>query len=300
MNCTVICLGKQLQTFVVHPQWGTKFMASARPGVEDQGNLIGRSLAADGRIGFLGQTMTQQPVGVLVAATDSAGRRGTTCAPARQVNALCLRNTSEVALSVSPKFFSTSVPLAPFILTNATNSMFVRFGHGRTHPMIENFVFILNNGIRTGVNDFLPDTPLLQQVNDTEFHPKAYEWESSGQAFTRMIDGCDTLVACPLLDGSGAVVLQSEGTYGPDNVVIVSPTNEVRQRIINPYPESRFFMPSDRFWFYAISVDVTGVVLNIQVLRRLEKYSRDAAPLYEATYEPASMQLTKLEWKPWT
>ena len=166
--------------------------------------------------------------------------------------------------------------------------------------MIQNFVFILNNGTKTGVGEFLPDMPLLQQINDPEFHPKAYEWESSGQTFTRMIDGSDTLTAYPLLDGSGLVVLQSEGTYGPDNVVILDPTNEVRQRIINPYPGSRYFMTGDRFWFDAISVDVTGVVLNIQVMRKLEKYSRDAAPLYEATYEPASMKLVKLEWKPWT
>ena len=52
--------------------------------------------------------------------------------------------------------------------------------------MIQNFVFILNNGIKTGVDEFLPDIPLFQQINDPEFHPKAYEWESSGQRFTRM------------------------------------------------------------------------------------------------------------------
>lgn len=61
--------------------------------------------------------------------------------------------------------------------------------------MIQNFVFILNNGIRTKVGEFLPYVPLLQQINDPEFHPGAYAWESGGRAFTRLIDGCETITA---------------------------------------------------------------------------------------------------------
>lgn len=117
--------------------------------------------------------------------------------------------------------------------------------------MIQNFVFILNNGIRTGVGKYLPDVPLLQQINDPELHPSAYAWESEGRAFTRLIDGRDTLTARALPDGSGIVVLQDHDTHGSGNVMVLDPTNEVLRRIINPYGTSRYFMAGDRFWFDA-------------------------------------------------
>ncbi len=166
--------------------------------------------------------------------------------------------------------------------------------------MIQDFVFVLNNGIRKGVHEFLPSVPLLQQINDPEYHPRAYEWESDGQIYTRLIDGCDTLTARLLPDGSGVAVLQAEDVYGPDNVVIVEPTNEVRQRIINPYRDSRFFMPGDKFSFYGITSEPTEFVLDIQAQRKLAKCAGDAMPIYEATYDPESLKLLKLEWKPWT
>lgn len=166
--------------------------------------------------------------------------------------------------------------------------------------MIQNFVFILNNGIRTKVGEFLPDVPLLQQINDPEFHPRAYAWESGGHAFTRLIDGCETMTARALPDGSGIVVLQDHDTYGSDNVVILDPTNDVRRRVINPYSTSRYFMAGDRFWFDALSVHAGEVALNIQVHRKLPGKPYDASPLYEACYDPSSWSLKELGWKPST
>jgi hypothetical protein len=166
--------------------------------------------------------------------------------------------------------------------------------------MIQNFSFILNNGVRTKVGEFLPSVPIIQQINDPEYRPSAYAWESDGQTFERFIDGCDTLTARMLPDGSGIVVVQDEGSYGSDNAVILNPMNEIRERISNPYRKSRFFIPGDKFWFDAVSIEPATVVLNIQAQRKIAKYPHDAVPIYEATYDPASMQLLRMEWKPWT
>lgn len=58
--------------------------------------------------------------------------------------------------------------------------------------MIQNFVFILNNGIKIKVGEFLPSVSLLQQINGREFDPKVYERQSGDQTFTRLIDSGDT------------------------------------------------------------------------------------------------------------
>lgn len=166
--------------------------------------------------------------------------------------------------------------------------------------MIKNFSFILNNGARTIVGEFLPSVPIIQQINDQKYRPNAYVWESGEQTFMRPIDSRDTLTARMLPDGSGIIVIQDEGLYGSDNAVVLSPTNEIRERISNPYRKSRFFLPGDRFWFDAVSIEPASVVLNIQVQREIKKYERDAAPMYEATYDPASMQFLDIKWKPWT
>lgn len=166
--------------------------------------------------------------------------------------------------------------------------------------MIKNFVFMLYNGIRTLPGEFLADVPLLQQINDPDFHPKAYEWESGGQRFTRPIDGCDTLAASALPDGSGIALLQSERSYGSDNVALLGPTNVIHQRIINPYRLSKYFMAGDVFWFDAVTIQANEAALNIQVTRKLPGRPYDARPLYKAIYDPLSWKVTSLEWTPGT
>ncbi|WEN14807.1 hypothetical protein PY254_16480 [Rhodanobacter sp. AS-Z3] len=166
--------------------------------------------------------------------------------------------------------------------------------------MIKNFVFILHNGIRTPPGVFLTDVPLLQQINDPDFHPKTYEWESDGKIFTRPIDGCETLTAHLLPDGSRIAVLQNENTYGPDNVAILDATNGLCQRITNPYRNSRFFVAGDRFWFDSISINQGEIILHIQVHRELPGKPYDFTPSYMATYKPALLKLIQLEWRPQT
>ena len=165
--------------------------------------------------------------------------------------------------------------------------------------MIHNFLFVLNNGLKTMVGQYLPSVPILEQINDPAFHPKAYEWENEGQTHTRWIDE-STLTARPLHDGTGVVVLQSAMVYGADNVVILDATNELRQRIVNPYRNSRFFMAGDQFRFDAIKVGAEEVILNIQVHRKLPGKPYDASPIYEASYDPVTWNLKKIEWKPAT
>lgn len=168
------------------------------------------------------------------------------------------------------------------------------------HPMIQNFVFILNNGIRTGVGKYLPDVPVLQQINDPEFHPRAYAWKSGGRAFTRLIDGDDTLTACLMPDGSSIAVLQSEEHYGSDNVVVLNAKNELLRRIANPYRSSKFFTAGDEFSFYGVTASGDDAILHIQVHRKLPGKPYDAAPIYEASYDPSTWDLKKIEWKPVT
>ncbi|WP_426687634.1 hypothetical protein [Rhodanobacter ginsengiterrae] len=166
--------------------------------------------------------------------------------------------------------------------------------------MIHNFVYILNNGIKTGVGEFLPDIPLLQQINDPEYQPKAYEWESDGQIFTRPIDDCDTLTACLMPDGGSIAVLQSEEHYGSDNVVVLDAKNELLRRIVNPYRSSKFFTAGDKFSFYGVTVSGDDAILHIQVHRKLPGKPYDAAPIYEASYDPSTWDLKKIVWKPVT
>lgn len=166
--------------------------------------------------------------------------------------------------------------------------------------MIHNFLLVLNNGSKTRIGEYLPSVPILEQINNPAFHPKAYEWENDGQTYTRLIDGNTTLAARPLPDGTGVVVLQSAHVYGADNVVILDPTNEPRRRIVNPYRNSRFFMTGDQFWFDAITVGAEDVILNIQVHRKLAGKPYDASPIYAASYDPMTWTLKKLEWKPAT
>ena len=168
------------------------------------------------------------------------------------------------------------------------------------NPMIHDFLFILNNGIKTKVGEYLPSVPILDQINDPAYRPKAYEWESEGETYTRLIDGNETVTARPLSDGTGVVVLQSEDTYGSNNVIILNPANEMLRRITNPYRTSKFFMNGDRFWFDAIKVSGKEVFLNIQVHRKLAGRSHDAVPIYEANYDPMTWNLKKIEWKPAT
>jgi hypothetical protein len=166
--------------------------------------------------------------------------------------------------------------------------------------MIHNFVYVLNNGMKAKIGEFLPSVPLLQQINSPEYRPKAYEWENDDQTVTRLIDDCDTLTACLLPDGSGIVVLQSEEHYGADNVVVLDAANELRQRIVNPYPSSKFFMAGDRYSFYGVAVNGDDAILHIQVHRELPGKPYGATPIYEATYDPATWRLKKIEWKPVT
>ena len=166
--------------------------------------------------------------------------------------------------------------------------------------MIQNFLVVRNNGLKTGLGEFVASVPMLEQINNPAFHPKAYEWENDGRTYTRSVDGDETLTAKPLPDGSGVIVLQNANIHGSDNVVIFTPTNEIHQRIINPYKASRFFMEGDRFWFDAIRLNDDGVILNIQVQRDRPGKPHDALPVYEASYDPVTWQLAKLEWKPWT
>src|SRR5690348_7961178 len=84
--------------------------------------------------------------------------------------------------------------------------------------MIQNFVYVLNNGLKTKVGEYLPSVPLLQQINDPEYRPKAYQWENDGRTFTRQIDGHDTRTAHLLPDGDRIIVLQAQAHYGADNV----------------------------------------------------------------------------------
>lgn len=69
--------------------------------------------------------------------------------------------------------------------------------------MIRNFMVVRNNGLKTRIGEFVDSVPMLEQINNPAFHPKAYEWENDGQTCTRLVDGSDTLTAEPLPDGSG-------------------------------------------------------------------------------------------------
>lgn len=123
---------------------------------------------------------------------------------------------------------------------------------------------------------------------------------TTGRVYTRPVDGSATLTAQPLPDGQGIVVLQSADRFGSDNVVVLSPSGEIRARITNPYRDSNFFVPGDSCCFDSIGVGGGKIVLGIQVRRHLQGKPRDALPLYEAHYDPATLKLTKLEWVPWT
>lgn len=166
--------------------------------------------------------------------------------------------------------------------------------------MIQNFVYVLNNGLKTKVGEYLPSVPLLQQINDPEYRPKAYQWENDGRTFTRQIDGHDTRTAHLLPDGDGIIVLQAQAHCGADNVIVLDAANELLRRIVNPYRTSKFFMNGDEFWFYGITVRGDDVILNIQVQRKLAGRSHDAVPIYEASYDPMTWDLKKIEWKPAT
>jgi|GEM_PF-3456946 len=166
--------------------------------------------------------------------------------------------------------------------------------------MIQNFLVVRNNGLKTVPGEFVESVPILEQINNPAFHPKAYEWESDGRTYTLPVDGIDTLTTELLPDGSGIIVLQNEHVHGSDNVVILTPSNEVHQRIINPYRASKYFMAGDRFCFDAIKRSADHPILNIQVQRKRPGKEHDALPIYEASYDPATWQLVKLEWKPWT
>jgi len=166
--------------------------------------------------------------------------------------------------------------------------------------MIRNFLVVRNNGVKTAQGEFVSSVPMVDQINDPAFHPKAFEWEHEGKIYTRPVDGSATLTAQPLPDGQGIVVLQNADQFGTDNVVVLTPANELRERIANPYRDSKFFAPGDRYCFDSIGVSGDEIILGIQVQRHLEGKPHDALPLYEARYDPATLQLTKLEWTPWT
>lgn len=166
--------------------------------------------------------------------------------------------------------------------------------------MIQNFIVIRNNGSKAAPLTYVDSVPILEQINNPAFHPKAYEWESDGRIYTLPVDGTDTLTADLLPDGSGIIVLQNAHIHGSDNVVILDPGNEVHKRIINPHKTSRYFMGGDRFWFDAVKMHGDQAILNIQVQRERPGKSHDALPIYEASYDPATWQLLNLEWKPWT
>ena len=166
--------------------------------------------------------------------------------------------------------------------------------------MVSDFTVVRFNGTRSEQGRYIASVLLLDQINDPAFHPKAFEWTHEGRVYTRPVDGSATLTAQPLPDGQGIVVLQSADRFGSDNVVVLSPSGEIRARITNPYRDSNFFVPGDSCCFDSIGVGGGKIALGIQVRRHLQGKPRDALPLYEAHYDPATLKLTKLEWVPWT
>lgn len=166
--------------------------------------------------------------------------------------------------------------------------------------MISNFQFILANGMKTGVGEYLPSIPIVEQLNNPSYKPVAYEWHSNEKIIVKKIDGQEVMSARLVPDANGVIVLQDSKTYGPDNIVVLSPSGEISFRVKNPYAESSEFMPDDEFAFYGVAIDSKDVVLHIQVRRKLPGKPYDAEPIYEARYDPQTWKLLKLEWKPWT
>lgn len=166
--------------------------------------------------------------------------------------------------------------------------------------MISNFQFILANGMKTRVGEYLPSISVVEQLNNPSYKPVAYEWHDNGKIIIKKIDDQEFMSARLAPDANSVIVLQDSRTYGSDNVVVLSPSGEVIFRVKNPYAESSELRPGDEFEFYGVAIDSKDVVLHIEVCRKLPGKPYDAQPIYEARYDPQTWKLLKLEWKPWT
>ena len=165
--------------------------------------------------------------------------------------------------------------------------------------MIRDFLLLLENGMKTRPGEFLSCVPLLDQINKSEFSPRAYEWKSGGVTHHRPIDGSSTVVAQAVPDGTCLVVLQGHALHGPDNVVVVSPMNDVIHRMRNPYRSSEFFVADAKYYFDAINISGSKITLGIQVQHPHPAWPHEAMPTYEATYNLENWCLETLEWRSW-
>lgn len=149
------------------------------------------------------------------------------------------------------------------------------------------------------IENFRRDPPFHGKNTEAE-NPPAYHWESEGKTHSMTIDKSNVIHAKPLSDKSGIIVLQSHEKHGHNNVVILNADGSESFRVSNPYPSTEDYKNGDEYFFYGISILITGeVTLDVCAKRKLPGKAYSAEPIYEATYDEHVKSLISIKWKPW-
>lgn len=164
---------------------------------------------------------------------------------------------------------------------------------------IEDFVRVRGNGCFDRTGALHPGIPLMEQVTNPAYQYVGYRWVFAGKEYRLTSDGCQVMTAALLPNARGIAVLESSTLSAPDNLRILWPDGSMRQRLRNPYLDTKAYQAGDEVCFLHVAARDGNLYTQISVVRRAGHGQHPAMPLYDAMWNPDTLNVLSLQWRPW-